>query len=49
MGPDYHARIQKVISEGVQFNFFVKLIRGREDPNAIKSGGHCWPASETSF
>ena len=23
MGPDYHARIQKVMSEGVQFNFFL--------------------------
>ena len=48
----YHARIQKVLSEGVQINsenVFFYLIRGREDPNTTKNGGYYWPASETPF
>ena len=52
MGLDKHARIQKVMSEGVQLNCFFfafKVDKGREDPNTTKSGVHYWPASETSL
>ena len=34
----YHVRIQKVLSEGVQHDFFFLVDQGREDQNITKSG-----------
>ena len=45
----YHARIQKVLKEGMQlFFFFLFLIRGKRIQVAHKAS-HPWPASEMAF
>ena len=49
MGPDKHARIQKIMSEGVQLFFFFKLIRGEVIRIPLKAGVIIGPLAKRHF